>query len=125
MKLHISGENYLKTILQLQKRRGIVRSIDVAHELHLSKPSVSNAVHLLARRGYIEIGADMQLSLTVAGREIAERIAERHEFFRNLFEDLGIDASVAAEDACHMEHTLSDQSFQVLKDFVNRKTIQS
>ena len=115
MKIQESAENYLETILVLQNRKGSVRSIDVAQHLGFSKPSVSRAVGLLRENGYIEVGPTGHLTLTESGREIAERIYERHEFITNWLVTLGVDEDTAAEDACRMEHVLSAQTFAALK----------
>ncbi|MGN0995157.1 MAG: metal-dependent transcriptional regulator [Butyricicoccus sp.] len=115
MKIQESAENYLETILVLQNRKGSVRSIDVAQHLGFSKPSVSRAVGLLRENGYIEVGATGHLTLTESGREIAERIYERHEFITKWLISLGVDEDIAAEDACRMEHVVSAQTFAALK----------
>ena len=115
-KLHKAGEDYLETILVLQQTKGAVRSVDVARHLNFSKPSVSNAVSILQQAGYLTMDADHLLHLTEEGRRIAERIYERHCFFKALLIDIGVDPKVAEEDACRMEHAISSESFSRLKE---------
>lgn len=122
MKLQESGEDYLESILKIERVKGVVRSIDVANDLHVTKPSVSRAIHILEERGYIIINENSQLILSEAGRIIAEKIYERHILFTNFLEKIGVPSDVAAEDACRMEHTLSDQSFAALKHFIETHT---
>lgn len=117
MKLQESGEDYLESILKIERQKGTVRSVDVANDLNVSKPSVSRAIHILAKRGYIEI-KDNELLLSEEGRAIAEKIYERHLMFTDFLIQLGVDAAIAAEDACRMEHTLSDESYAALKRFI-------
>lgn len=111
---------YLETILVLSQQRSYVRSIDVSEYMGYSKPSVSRAVGLLKEGGYITVNADGFLSLTDAGREVAEKIYERHTLLTELLMQLGVDEKIAAEDACKMEHIISDESFQAIKRHVNR-----
>lgn len=118
MKLQESGENYLETILILEKRNGIARSVDVANELNFSKPSVSRAVSILKEAGYIEIGNINQLLLTETGREIAERIYERHCIIKEYLISIGVSEKTAAEDACRMEHVISSESFSCIKALI-------
>lgn len=113
--LHTSGENYLKAIYILQKGKGIVRSVDVAEHLGVSKPSVSHAVKLLREGGFLVMGADYTLCLTDLGREIAEKLYERHQYFTEQLTGAGVDVSTAEAEACKMEHTISDDSFRKLK----------
>ena len=110
-----SAENYLETILVLQKRHGHVRSIDIANELSFSKPSVSVAMKNLRLNGLIEIDEDGTITLQEAGRAIAERIYERHTLLTQWLEQLGVSPAVAAEDACRMEHVISAETFAALK----------
>lgn len=117
MKIQESGEDYLESILKIERQKGVVRSIDVANDLNVSKPSVSRAIHILAKRGFIDI-KDNELVLSEAGREIAEKIYERHLMFTDFLIRLGVNEITAAEDACRMEHTLSDESFMALKQFI-------
>ena len=115
MKIHESAENYLETILVLQNSTGAVRSIDVAQHLGFSKPSVSRAVGLLRENGYITVDEGGHLKLTEAGRAIAESIYERHEFITRWLMQLGVPEETASEDACRIEHVLSDKTFAALK----------
>lgn len=114
-----SGEDYLESVLRIGRERGNVRSIDIAHDLGVSKPSVSVAVHNLEEAGYLKINGH-DLVLTDAGRAIAERVMERHELFYNFLIGLGVNAKVAEEDACKLEHALSAESFEAFKGFVEK-----
>ena len=116
MVLHSSGEDYLKAIFVLQKDKGKVRSIDVAAFMGVSKPSVSYAVKLLREGGFLIMGDDYTLHLTELGRETAEKLYERHRYFTERLTDAGVDADTAEAEACKMEHTISDSSFQKLKE---------
>ena len=116
MKLHSSGEDYLKTIYILQKEKGTVRSIDVAEQMRVSKPSVSHAVKLLRKGGYILMNNDYTLHLTDLGCEIAEKLYERHQYFTEQLTGVGVDVSTAEAEACKMEHTISDESFRKLQE---------
>lgn len=118
MKLQESGENYLETILVLEKRNGIARSVDVANELNFSKPSVSRAVSVLKSAGYVEIGSINQLLLTPSGREIAERVYDRHCTLKAYLMSIGVSNKTASEDACRMEHVISDEAFQKIKALI-------
>ena len=115
MRIQESAENYLETILILKKRNGHVRSIDIAGELSYSKPSVSVAMKNLRMNGYIEMDSDGAISLLDKGREIAEKIYERHTLLSDWLTALGVSPEVAAEDACRIEHVISDESFQAIK----------
>lgn len=116
MKLCESSENYLEAILMIQERRGAVRSIDVANELNFSKPSVSVAMKKLRENGCIKIDEEGHILLQPAGREIAERIYERHRLLTEFFIRLGVSPKTAAEDACKVEHDLSEETFQKIKE---------
>lgn len=118
MHLLESGEMYLETILVLSKKKPAVRSIDVGEYMGYSKPSVSRAVGLLKDGGYVITDPDGHLTLTDAGREIAEKIYERHTVLTAFLVRLGVDPETAAEDACKMEHDISDTSFQAIKNRV-------
>ena len=118
MAIHESGEDYLEAILMIKKRSGNVRSIDVARELSFSKPSVSVAMKNLNTSNYITVDENGFINLTEAGQEIAEKIYERHTFLTNWLTSLGVDPEVAAEDACKMEHVISDESFVAIKNHV-------
>lgn len=119
MPIHESAENYLETILVLGKRLGIVRSIDIAVDMNFSKPSVSIAMKNLRQEGYIEVQPGGGIVLTDAGRKIAERIYERHCVLADWLMSLGVEESVAFEDACKIEHDISAQSFDALKRFLH------
>ena len=111
-----SREDYLKAILVLQKRNGTVHSVDVARYLGFSKPSVCHAVSLLTEEGFLTVEDDYALHLTRKGKATAEKIYERHCFFTEYLISLGVDAKTALEDACRLEHAISDISFQKLKE---------
>ena len=116
MKLHASGEDYLETILVLQKKRGMVRSVDVARHMEVSKPSVCHAVATLRDGGFLMMDEDHFLHLTDVGREVAEQIYEKHRFFTERLIEAGVDPVTAERDACRIEHVISNESFQKLKD---------
>lgn len=118
MKIMESAENYLETILILQKRNGSVRSIDIVNELDYTKPSVSIAMKNLRENGYIEMDAGGFITLLDSGREIAERMYERHTFISDWLVSLGVTPSVAAFDACRIEHVISAESFEAIKRHV-------
>ena len=115
MQLRRSAEDYLETIYILKNQKGMVRSIDVAHHLDFSKPSVSRAVTNLKREGYLEMREDGELLLTKKGLATAEKIYERHTILTALFTSIGVEEKVAAEDACRVEHVISDETFARLK----------
>ena len=117
-----SAEDYLETILVLQKEKGVVRSIDIVHQMHYSKRSVSRAMGLLRDRGHILMDRDGWITLTDSGRTIAERIYERHCLLTQWLIRLGVSPDVAAEDACRLEHDLSDETFQCMKNHINGST---
>ena len=118
MKIQESAENYLETIYILRKRNGSVRSIDIANELAFSKPSVSVAMKNLRENGYIEMEPDGSITLLDRGLEIAERMYERHTFLSDWLQLLGVSPETAAEDACRIEHVISDESFDAIKRHV-------
>ena len=115
MKLHASGEDYLETILVLQKKRGMVRSVDVARHMEVSKPSVCHAVATLRDGGFLMMDEDHFLHLTDVGREVAERTYERHCFFTEQLIAAGVDPKTAEADACRIEHTISQDSFEKIR----------
>ena len=115
MKIQESAENYLEMIHMLHKRQGYVRSIDIANELGFSKPSVSVAMKNFKENGYITVGDGGMISLTAKGREIAEKIYERHTLLTEWLIRLGVDAQTASEDACRMEHVISEESFAAIR----------
>lgn len=119
MQVYESEEMYLETILLLQQRRSYVRAIDIAEELGYSRPSVSNAVHLLEKKGYIDI-VGTEICLTKEGRAKAEAIYERHQVITALFVSMGASQAVAEENACRVEHVITDEMFALIKDFVGK-----
>ena len=121
MGVHESGEMYLEAIHVLSKSNGFVRSIDVSEYLGYSKPSVSRAMGILRSGGYITMDKDGGLSLTESGLEIAEKIYARHTLLTKLLVHIGVSEETAAEDACKLEHAISDESFEALKKFVAEK----
>lgn len=120
MKIHESAENYLETILVLHQRKGSVRSIDIANELEFSKPSVSVAMKNLRLKGYIEMDASGLIHLLPEGRAIAEAVLEKHRLMTQFLMALGVREEVAAEDACRIEHVLSDESFEAIKEHARK-----
>lgn len=119
MQIHESAENYLETILILKKRLGQVRSIDIATELSVSKPSVSVAMKNLRTNGYIEVDRDGYITLLENGLAIAEKMYERHTFLTKWLTSLGVSPETAAEDACRIEHVISVETFEALKNHAN------
>lgn len=115
MKIHESAENYLETILILKKRQGQVRSIDIASELSFSKPSVRKKKKNLRLNGYIDVDKEGYITLLDKGLEIAEKIYERHTLFSDWLMALGVSPEVAAEDACRIEHVISNETFEAFK----------
>lgn len=118
MKIQKSAEDYLETILILYNRQGSVHAIDIANELAFSKPSVSVAMKNLRENGYISVNENNEITLTEAGRKIAETIYERHTLLSSWLEALGVEPKIAAEDACRMEHVISAESFAAIKQHV-------
>lgn len=118
MPLHESAEMYLETIYQLSQKSTSVRSIDVAEHMGYSKPSISRAVGLLKQGGYLLVDKDGFLTLTDEGRSIAEKIYERHTVLTRLLCTLGVNEETAAEDACKIEHVISDMSFTAIKKYI-------
>lgn len=115
MILQESGEMYLETILILSSENVFVRAIDVGEYMGFSKPSVSRAMSNLRQDGYVTVAADGAIALTERGREIAEKIYERHTLLTEFLVHLGVDRETAAQDACKMEHDISDESFKAVK----------
>ena len=115
MKLHESGEMYLETILILSKKGGLVRAIDVGEYMGFSKPSVSRAIGLLKNGGFVSTTDGGSLVLTETGREVAEKIYERHCCLSKALIEMGVDEKTADTDACKIEHVISDESFQAIK----------
>ena len=120
MNVHESGEMYLEAILVLGQKNGSVRSIDVSEYLGYSKPSVSRAMGILRNAEYIRMDKDGTITLTDSGREIAEKIFERHTILSRLLMHLGVSEETATADACKMEHAISDESFQAVKAYAAR-----
>lgn len=123
MQLQESGQMYLETILILSKRSNSVRSIDISQYMSFSKPSVSRAVNLLKDGGYILISKEGYITLTALGREIAEKIYERHTILTKCLIALGVSEETAAEDACKIEHDISDESFSAIKRHIIKNLI--
>ena len=121
MQLQESGEMYLETILILSKQKELVRSIDVCEYMGFSKPSVSRAIGLLRSGGYVNVSADGHLSLTDSGHEVAKKIYDRHRLITDFLVSLGVSREVAAEDACRIEHHISDESFEAIKNHAKAK----
>lgn len=119
MKLHASGEDYLEAVLILQKRKGMIRSVDLARHMGYSKPSISHAVGVLRNGGFLTVDKDGFLYLTDIGREVAEKIYERHQFFTEQLIAMGVDKKTAEQDACRGEHVISEESFQKLKNVLS------
>lgn len=115
MSIHESGEMYLETILILSERMEKVRSIDICEHMGFSKPSVSRAVGLLRKEGFIEVDKSGYLSLTDEGRTLALKMYERHKLLTAFFVELGVDEDIASEDACKIEHHISDETFAAIK----------
>ena len=115
MALHQSGEDYLEAILALRNEKGSVRSIDVAQYLGYSKPSISRAMSILRENGYLTMEKDGRLNLTEEGERVARNIYERHRFLTEWLIRLGVPAEVAEEDACRIEHNISEETFRCLK----------
>ncbi|MBE6585194.1 MAG: metal-dependent transcriptional regulator [Ruminococcaceae bacterium] len=121
MHLAESGEMYLETIYILSQKKNAVHSVDVSEYMGYSKPSVSRAIGLLRNAGYVEMAEDGALSLTSAGYQRAEKIYERHTVLTDFLVCLGVDPETASEDACKMEHGISDRSLMAIKAFVERQ----
>ena len=121
MKLYASGEDYLEAVLVLQRKQGMVRSVDLARHMGFSKPSISHAVGVLKNGGFLTVDDDGFLHLTVIGREIAEKIYERHQFFTEQLMAAGVDRETAEQDACRIEHAISESSFRQLKIAAEKK----
>ena len=115
MRLQESGEMYLESIYVLSKSQGTVRSIDISEYMGYSKPSVSRAVSLLKNGGYILVDKDGFITLTDSGEKVAMKIYERHTILSQMLVLLGVDPQIAAEDACKLEHAISDESFEAIK----------
>ena len=121
MKIQKSAEDYLETMLMLKRSKGYVRSVDVAMSLGVTRPSVSYAVKRLRENGYIEMSPDGHLELTETGLEIADRMFTRHTLLTDFFVSLGISPGVAREDACKIEHDISDETFEAIRRYIADK----
>lgn len=120
MNIYQSAEDYLETILILRERQGVVRSIDIVHELDFSKPSVSVAMKRLRENGYVAVNGMGHITLTDKGMEIAQRMYERHTFLSSWLASIGVDPVIAAEDACRMEHVISAETFDAIRAYAAR-----
>ena len=116
MEIHESGEDYLETILMLENRMGYVRSIDIATEMGFSKPTISIAMRRLRENGYIDVDERRDIHLTALGREVAERIYERHVVLTEILKSLGVDKDTASHEACKIEHDISADTFSKIKE---------
>ncbi len=120
MKTHESQEMYLETILLLRAKRSTVRSVDIVEERGYAKSSVSRAVNLLQKEGFIEIGAGGEITLTEAGQKKAEDVYEKHRVFTEVFMRMGADRELAEDNACRVEHVISDDLFVLLKKYLEK-----
>ncbi len=118
MRIKESAENYLEAILVLKQEKGQIRSIDVAHHFGYSKPSISRAMALLRESGDITVDKEGFIELTPPGRQVAERINERHNVISTWLISIGVSEKVALEDACRIEHDLSDETFGCIKTYI-------
>jgi len=122
MNTHESAENYLETILVLRDRLGSVRSVDIVNELSFTRPSVSVAMKKLRESGQISMDKDGLITLTESGLKTATRMLERHTLITNFLTFLGVDEKIAAQDACRIEHVISEQSYEKILSFVSKST---
>lgn len=122
MKIYASGEDYLEAVLVLQKKKVMVRSVDLARHMGFSKPSISHAVGVLKNGGFLTVDEDGYFHLTEDGREVAEKIYERHQFFTEQLVAVGVDRETAERDACRIEHAISEKAFQKLKASVEKQS---
>ena len=125
MRIQESGEMYLETILILSKEKKYVRSIDVCEYMGYSKPSISRAVSLLRNSGYVDMDDRGYLTLTDAGQAIAEKIYERHQVLSKVLRSLGVDDKAATEDACRIEHVISDETFAAIKEHISQMEVKA
>lgn len=121
MKIYASGEDYLEAVLVLQKKKGMVRSVDLARHMGFSKASISHAVGVLKNGGFLTVDEEGYFHLTEDGREVAEKIYERHQFFTEQLVAVGVDRETAERDACRIEHVISEEAFEKLKTSVEKK----
>ena len=122
MKIYASGEDYLEAVLVLQKKKVMVRSVDLARHMGFSKPSISHAVGVLKNGGFLTVDEDGYFHLTEDGREVAEKIYERHQFFTEQLVAVGVDRETAERDACRIVHAISEEAFQKLKASVEKQS---
>lgn len=122
MKIYASGADYLEAVLVLQKKKVMVRSVDLARHMGFSKPSISHAVGVLKNGGFLTVDEDGYFHLTEDGREVAEKIYERHQFFTEQLVAVGVDRETAERDACRIEHAISEEAFQKLKASVEKQS---
>lgn len=122
MKIYASGEDYLEAVLVLQKKKVMVRSVDLARHMRFSKPSISHAVGVLKNGGFLTVDEDGYFHLTEDGREVAEKIYERHQFFTEQLVAVGVDRETVERDACRIEHAISEEAFQKLKASVEKQS---
>jgi Mn-dependent DtxR family transcriptional regulator len=120
MVLHESGQMYLETICVLSQSNNKIRAIDIGNYLGYSKPSVSRAIGLLKKGEYIKVDSDGFITLTSLGKQVAEKLYERHTLLTNLLISLGVDKETATEDACKIEHVISDKSFSAIKEHASK-----
>ena len=118
-----SAENYLEAILVLKNKKGNVRSIDIAHELMVSKPSVSGAMKHFREDGYVFVDKDGGIFLTDKGLKVAERVYERHQIITRALMFIGVDEITAKDDACKIEHDISEKTFQKLKEYIEKQLL--
>ena len=121
MKIRKSSEDYLEAMLVMRERHGYIRSVDIASELNVTKPSVSYATKRLRENGYITMDKDGLITLTETGLEKAKKIYARHTLLTQVLTMLGVSKETADEDACKIEHAISDETFQALQNFMNTK----
>ena len=121
MRLLESGEMYLETIYTLTRERANVRSIDICEHMGFSKPSVSRAVGLLKSGGYILVDADGHITLTEEGYEVAHKIYMRHKVLTSFLESIGVTSETASEDACKIEHHISDETFSAISEYITKR----
>ena len=123
MKIKESAENYLEAILMIQAKKGFVRSIDIANELSFTKPSVSVAMKAFREEGYVTVDEVGNISLTDKGRSIAEQVFERHQVIAKALMAMGVDEETALSDSCKIEHDISQQTFEKLKEYLAKNNI--
>lgn len=120
MKYNESMENYLETILMLSEVKPVVRSVDIANELGFRKPSVSVAVKNMKEKDYVEVSEEGYITLTKSGKKLAKSVYERHQFFKDWLMKLGVDEKTANEDACSIEHVITDKTFKAIQKYVKK-----